>query len=646
VAAPSDGQADIGNQFRVGIRGTRTGRVAGSASWPTPAQATPIYTDFIANGISAVKTTGAKSTGSGSNGTATSAGTGGYEVVVFVPFTEKENAAGAASDVFSGTPKQVIDGAEIGLELQLNTSIQDGTNNRDGILTWNGVTTGSYAHAENYGLVELNLDGKTRVVNAERPTITTQPAGNFVVIGQPYTLTVAANVTSGDLTYEWFKAANKGAAGTSLGAGTAVAGGSSIALTTAAADASYYYVVVTNTDNSATGVKIVSITSSSVLVTIGEYTAPATWVERITSVNNALPVYGFNLPDGKTFADYDRVVYSLKLDVSHAATVQGRARAWGDFGHTHGSYNAYTNPSNPINIQNATPAGLLLSTTYGAENYTPDVWVTKTAMFNNRDALNESTSIKAADGLIILALGMFPGDAAQKTWHIKDIYLSDGTNTIPALYPEHPLLWGGNGANAYGTDGNSNALGLVRELYDDGRHVIAPVNDTLFAPSGAYATGTPAPAKFDYDGKKWWIFGTTGGSIGPADWTVAASTHAPFDGAEATAFTAIKAAAANYTRVNYNLSTISTTFAADFAKVTITYDLIPVYGDVLTLTTRVGDGSGGAPNIVENQVVVGGTGKTFTSDTSLVTGNFAIVKRNSGDATAFLMRITKISLHD
>jgi len=643
-------QADIGNQFRVSASNVRTGREGGdSNTWRTyqTASGTAAKNDFIASGLSAVKTTGAKSTGSGSNGDATSAGTGGYEVVVFVPFSERANAQ--ANAVFDNN-KLVIDGAEIGLELQLNTCVSAAASgeSRDGILTWNGVTTASYAHAEGYGLVEMNLGSATRVVNAERPTITTQPVGNFVVVGQPYTLTVAADplTDGGILTYQWFKAAG------SSGAGVQVSTSDTLVLNTSTADASYYYAVVTNTNNGVTGVKIATTTSNRVLVTIGEYTAPATWEERITSELNALPMYGFNLPGGKTFGDYDRVVFKVKWDPA-SPSLNARRRAFGDFGHAHGTYPAYTNPPAFINIQNATPGGLLLNNqaAHDAENWTADVWTEVVLDFNYKGRLTLADSIEAADGLIILALGMYPGSGTNhRIYSLKDIELwsnAAGTEKVPALYPEHPLLWGGNGAQARGNDGNASAK-LTRELVPTDDAIafakLAPANGTLFAGVGSYNDAET----FEYNNKNYWIVADSRSGQYP-NWSDAV---APFD-ADTVTRDAILAAqnsygggTAGYTRIGVELATINGNWNG-FDKVTIYYEAIKIGGgDNIQFRNNsgssgndVGPGGAGAAGI---NITSGASATSTTLPISALTNGswINIVRSNAG---AHLMRITKVA---
>ena len=77
-----------------------------------------------------------------------------------------------------------------------------------------------------------------RPTYTETPTILSQPADAFVSVGKPVTLSVSANVTSGTLSYQWYR--NGGAI---PGAGSAA-----YAVPTSVAGSAYYFCLVTNTD--------------------------------------------------------------------------------------------------------------------------------------------------------------------------------------------------------------------------------------------------------------------------------------------------------------------------------------------------------------------------------------------------------------
>ena len=77
-----------------------------------------------------------------------------------------------------------------------------------------------------------------RPAYAETPTILSQPTGASVSIGEPVTVSVRASVSSGTLSYQWYR--NGGAVPGAVS--------SSYAVPTTAAGTAYYYCVVTNTD--------------------------------------------------------------------------------------------------------------------------------------------------------------------------------------------------------------------------------------------------------------------------------------------------------------------------------------------------------------------------------------------------------------
>jgi len=156
-------------------------------------------------------------------------------------------------------------------------------------------------------------------------------------------------------------------------------------------------------------------------------------------------------------------------------------------------------------------------------------------------------------------------------------------------------------------------------------------NGTLFA-----ASGDSTATKFTYDGKQWWVIAKT-----PKGSPTAV---APFDGTAAADYTAALAAADNYARINYSLSTLGGDIWQSFSKVTLTYDLIMVGGTDTSITVRNGVGAGGEPSPGNSTFAVG-SDQTITFDTSAFgTGNLALVKNNSGSDSLFLLRITKVEL--
>lgn len=110
------------------------------------------------------------------------------------------------------------------------------------------------------------------IVNAQLPTITSQPADKTVNINDSAKLEVSATVSEGTLSYQWYKASSKVNTG-----GTAIIGATSATYDAPVntAGKSYYYCVVTNTNNAVSGTKIVSRASAAVTVTVNNPDAPA-----------------------------------------------------------------------------------------------------------------------------------------------------------------------------------------------------------------------------------------------------------------------------------------------------------------------------------------------------------------------------------
>ena len=117
-------------------------------------------------------------------------------------------------------------------------------------------------------------------VDAETPTITTQPAGGSYAVGSSATLTVAAtSPDSGTLTYQWYSNTTNSATG-----GTSVGTSATYTPPTTTVGTTYYYVVVTNTNNGVTGTKTATATSSVAEITVTA--APKTQVTITASAAN------------------------------------------------------------------------------------------------------------------------------------------------------------------------------------------------------------------------------------------------------------------------------------------------------------------------------------------------------------------------
>jgi len=476
-------QADIGNQFRVDAAGIRTGRYAGQGGTlgTNTASGQAALEDFIANGQRVVRL-------KNDNGAATATANGGYEVLVFVPFSEMANID--ANEVFvNGTVK---DGAEIGLELQLNTSIED--TKRDGILTWNGVTTGSYAHAENYGVVELNLDSKPRVTNAQTPTITTQPVGNVYLptatTASPLTVVATTTQTGSVLSYQWYKVATPA----DIAVGTNAA---SYTPDISDGETHSYYVVVTNTNNSVNGDKVRSVTSNK--VSVGILGEPEPFVARISAITGiAQPVFGFYIPADKKLSDYTKVTFDLKQE----GTINGRWRVYGPY-----TVTTSVPTNSKLTLNNAASTGTdgqLISATGLGTAAVSNTW-TSTSI-----ALNATIPTPAGNktGLVALSIGGI--DAGTTSYRIKNIVLTNDTDSVKALKPGSSLLWGGStgGYNGVGTAvyaGESSPT-LKFHFYDDESDIptLPPVPDAPAAATEPFEVDlTKSTATSNLSGDAW-----------------------------------------------------------------------------------------------------------------------------------------------
>jgi uncharacterized repeat protein (TIGR02543 family) len=201
--------------------------------------------------------------------------------------------------------------------------------------------------------------------------------------------------------------------------------------------------------------------------TFNGVTLPDSWQERNTMTNTAVPVYGFKLPDGDKFGDYDRIKVTWKFDAA-SPRLNARLRAWGNFNSAWagGSVNDSNRP--PSNAWNASPAGLLLNAN-GNTTYAADTWFSGSIEFTNRDTLSTASAIKNAEGLILLAFAPIPNNADEpsptvRIYWVKEITLenADGTKKVSALHPLDSNLWNGTGAQVYFNQGAA-ADTLVRE---------------------------------------------------------------------------------------------------------------------------------------------------------------------------------------
>jgi hypothetical protein len=271
---------DLGNQYRLGISGARTGESAATQAGDTKTGLAPFDDPTYAKIRTVLKNTAGHGNTLPANyvGEVAQATNGGYIVIAHAPFAFKNSTN--ASDVFNGS--LVSDDVQIGFELQLNCNSGNG---RDGILTWNGFNTQAYQNAAGYGLVTL-VATTTRDNSTVFPEITAQTLADANYVTNSTATALSITTTATDI--KWYKA-------TSLyGPGTVIANETNATFTppTNVEGVSYYYAAVTDSN-----VAVLTNTRARIYVA-GKDTLADKW-----TINNPKFIKGWTTPDAAGAVD-------------------------------------------------------------------------------------------------------------------------------------------------------------------------------------------------------------------------------------------------------------------------------------------------------------------------------------------------------
>jgi len=638
---------DIGNQFRVGVLNDRSGRSSPAAAGDTD----PTLAPFNAATYAKTRTVLKNATGDYVE-KLEDATNGGYLVIMYSPF--KFKASANANDVFD-TNGDVREDAQIGFELQFNTAVSSA---RDGILTWSGYTTQAYGHASGYGVVTLDRASKPKDTKAF-PEITAQALSNgtYEIDATAVALSVT---TSGSV--QWFSST------TQFGAGTAISGETNATFTPPTDDSlagttTYYYAVVT-----ANNVAVVTDRRAAIRVLgVGESNAipqdpyDLAAYDTVTLNNNAHAIYRFILPEGSKYGDYSTI--TVKYRVADVTDVKFRSgRLYGAIPETSITIDNTGIDAGPAYTTHAINNDWIMDDfgvgngqtdwTKWAIDSTPtnNTWFTITYQLdgssNNNSAISSGfhKAVPADNetfGPFYFGVGLSGVDGTPITSDIGVVTLVHKTD------PAKNVVSGGSGFDKPAfmcyEDATRAILTRVTHYEDANPTVRAVGNGTLFSAVGSYSTGQ----KYEYpasSGVYYWIVSdcrhekTAIATKGLGDGIALDLAEAIFD-----LQVGYSADPAGYTRIAYEIDSIDASWD-DYAKVSLTYDCVPLWG-TLGLLNR--DNKGGAGSGRGTDGIAGGIGKTVTFNTSdFGTGGISFTKGGDDGSGAFLFRVTKIELHD
>ncbi|WP_139990769.1 S-layer homology domain-containing protein [Paenibacillus paridis] len=339
----------------------------------------------------------------------------------------------------------------------------NGSNSTSGGTLVNGATSASYnaptatAGTRYYYVVVTNTNASVNgtktasvtsgtalltvnaLVNAETPSIGTQPTDETVNVGGTATLSVAASVSDGGvLSYQWYSNGSNSTSGGTLVNG---ATGASYNAPTATAGTRYYYVVVTNTNASVNGTKSASVTSGTALVTVNAL------------VNAATPSIGAQLTDA-TVNVGGTATLSVAASVSDGGVL---------------SYQWYSNSSNSTSggtlVNGATSASYNAPTaTAGTRYYYVVVTNTNASVNGTKTAsVTSGTALVTVNALVNAAtpsIGTQPTDASVNVG-------GTATLSVAASVSDGGILsyqWYSNGSNS--TSGGALVNGATGASYN------------------------------------------------------------------------------------------------------------------------------------------------------------------------------------
>jgi len=285
------------------------------------------------------------------------------------------------------------------------------------------ATTTLKAIAVKSGMTDSSVLTASYTINLSPiPTPTANPAGGTYTSAQNVTL---ASATEGASIYYTLNGAEPTAASTLY----------SGAITISATTTLKAIAVKSGMPNSAVMIASYTINLS----------AADGWIGSVTTNGLSAPVYGFVLPSGDTFANYDRITVKIKTD----AETSGRLRAFGAYAKS--SFTFPITQENAPDMGNAADDKLL--TEPGVDNFSQNgTWQSYSVTL----ATAAKTAQASSSGLLIVAVGIVPpqgNNSGSRTYYIKDIVLTNaaGTKAVAALNPDDAQLWGATGAGAFVT---------------------------------------------------------------------------------------------------------------------------------------------------------------------------------------------------